>query len=112
MTQEELYAVLKTSGFPVAYYQWDPNVTINGVKGPPDPPYVIYLAARSNNFSADGKVYQKVEHYQVELYTKTKSPEAEEVLENALETAGIPWEKTETYIDSEKLYENLYEIEV
>ena len=48
----------------------------------------------------------------MELYAKAKSPKAEKQLESALIAAGISFQKSETYIDSEKLYETLYEIEV
>lgn len=103
MTLEELENQLKTTGFPVTYRAWPEK------KAPPLP-FICYLVAYSNNFSADSEVYHKTDHIQVELYTKLKDPEAEGKVEQAL--SSFFWEKTEEYIDSEKCYQILYEIEV
>lgn len=111
MTVQEMKTLLGTTGYPVAYYQWDPDVIINGVAGPPSPPYLVFWTPRSNNFSADGKVYKKLERYQIELYTDKKDPSAEVIVENVLDGAGLYWEKSETYIDSEQLYQIIYESE-
>lgn len=56
------------------------------------------------------QVYHKIDHIQVELYTKLKDQEAEDRVENAL--SSLYWDKTEEYIDSERCYQILYEIEV
>ena len=48
----------------------------------------------------------------VELYTDKKDIALEEELEKILDAQGIFYNKTETYIKSEKLYEVLYELEV
>ena len=49
-----------------------------------EPPFVCYLLPQSNHFSADGKVYKQ----------------------------GIFYEKSEVWIESEKLYEVLYSFEM
>ena len=54
--------------------------------------------------------YQPIDHVQIELYTKDKNPEAEGMVESAL--SSLFWEKSETYIDTEKCYQILYEVEV
>lgn len=56
------------------------------IKGAPELPYICYIVAYSNNFSADGVVYQPIDHVQIELYTKDKNPEAEDRVESALST--------------------------
>jgi len=96
-----LFAMLKTTGLPVAYHHF---------ASPPSPPYIVYLFAFSSNFGADNKVYRKVPHYQVELYTTKKDPATEKILEDLFDTHDIYWEKIETYIESEGLYQVLYEI--
>lgn len=78
----------------------------------PTPPFLLYLSPGSDNFSADGRVYWKVSQLDVELYTNLKDPELEERLETVLDAAGLFYNKTESYIDSERLYEVLYEMEV
>ena len=78
----------------------------------PDPPFLCYLLPGSDNFSADGKVYYRISEARVELYTDQKDFAAEGKLEDALDGCGIFYEKSETWIDSEKLYEVLYVFEM
>lgn len=73
-------------------------------------PFICYMEAYSNNFAADGVTYLPVSHAQVELYTAIKDLEAEGKVETTL--SSFVWEKTETYIETEKCYQILYEIEV
>lgn len=101
MTQKELAGRLVGIGLPVAYLAFRTRQT---------PPYVCYLYTYDTKFFADDTVYFSVGHYQVELYTSVKSPDAEALVEGAL--SGLCWEKSETYLDSERLYQILYEIEV
>lgn len=103
MTEAELYALLISSGLPFAYHHYNK---------PPALPYGIYIITGSNNFAADGKVYHKINQCQVELYTNIKDPATEKALEDVLDGAGIFYNKTETYIESEKMYQNLYELEI
>ena len=78
----------------------------------PDPPFVCYLLPGSDNFSADGKVYYKINEVHIELYTDLKNPDLEQQLEDILDEASIFYNKTEVWIDSEKLYEVLYTFEM
>lgn len=103
MTLEELKALLETSGLPVVYHAWP-------MGGAPPLPYLCYLETGSRNFAADGRVYLPVRHLQIELYTSIKDPQTEDKVENAL--SSLFWEKTETWLDSEKCWQILYEIEV
>jgi hypothetical protein len=96
-----LNALLKTAGLPVAYHHF---------VSPPQPPYIVYMFAYSSNFGADDKVYDIQGNYQVELYTTKKDLASEKLIENLFDENDIYWEKTETYIDSEGLYQVLYEI--
>ena len=101
MDEATLYALLKTINLPVAYHHFT---------SPPSPPYIVYLFAYSSNFGADNKVHSQADNYQVELYTKTKDPTSEKLVEDLFDANDIYWEKTETYIESEGLYQVLYEI--
>ena len=76
-----------------------------------EPPFICYLTPGSSNFSADGKVYHKINSYRIELYTDTKSPETEGMIEDVLDRHGFFYDKTEVWIESEKLYEILYAFE-
>ena len=77
----------------------------------PDPPFITYLLPGSDNFAADGKVYFRVTEVHIELYTDEKNPEVEALVEAVLDAHGIFYDKTEVWIDSEKLYEVLYSFE-
>ena len=57
-----------------------------------------------------GKYSFQQKKIQVELYTKNKEIETEEKVEQAL--SSFFFTKTENYIDSEKCYQILYELEV
>ena len=106
MTQSELYTILKATGYPVAYSHF--TATTNNPL--PTPPYIIYLSAYSSNLKADNKVYAKVDNLQIELYTVKKDLIAEKKLEDLLDTNEIAYESTEIWIDSEKLFQKIYEV--
>ena len=54
----------------------------------------------------------KINQLDIELYTDLKNPDLEETIEAVLLKHGIFYGKSETWIESEKLYEVLYETEV
>lgn len=105
MTAEEIVTMLESTGFPVTYLQWPE-------KAVPALPYICYYFPNSNNFGADNVVYQKINALNVELYTTEKDFAAEELLENALGDASHFWQKSETYLTTEHMYEVLYQTEV
>ena len=53
-----------------------------------------------------------VQQLDIELYTDEKSPDTESRVEEVLTQHNIYYTKTESWIESEKLYEVLYEMEV
>ena len=78
----------------------------------PEPPFLVFLYPNSDNFAADGMVYFKVNRLNIELYTDLKDVELEETVEAVLDRHGIFYEKSEVWIESENLYEVLYQMEV
>ena len=78
----------------------------------PEPPFITYLLPGSDNFAADGKVYFRITEVHIELYTDEKNPEVERQVEAVLDEHGIFYDKTEVWIESEKLYEVLYSFEM
>lgn len=78
----------------------------------PEPPFICFLSPGSDNFAADGRVYFKVRQIPIERYTDEKNPETESWVETVLDGHGIFYDKTEVWIESEKLYEVLYSIEL
>lgn len=101
MDEATLFQLLKTTGLPVAYHHFT---------SPPSPPYIVYLFSYNSNFGADNRVYDAAKNYQVELYTTKKDPISEVLIECLFDANDIYWDKTETYIESEGLFQVLYEI--
>ena len=105
MTIENLVEMLQKAGFPFAYDHFAEGES-------PDPPFICYLLPGSNNFAADGKVYFKINQMRIELYTDSKDLAVERKMEMVLDESGIFYNKSEVWIQSEKLYEVLYSFEV
>ena len=102
---DKIMELLSKTGIPFAYDHFAEGES-------PDPPFICFLLPASDNFSADGQVYFKVSEVHIELYTDKKDPELEERLEDILDAAGLFYDKMESYIETENLYEVLYELEV
>ena len=96
--------MLEEIGLPFAYHHFAEGES-------PEPPFVCYLLPESNNFSADGKVYYKINEVHIELYTDWKDLEVEQGVEAVLDGHGVFYNKSEVWIESEKLYEVLYTFE-
>ena len=105
MTEKDVFQMVKSIGLPAAYHHFDEGQS-------PEPPFAVYLNPGTNNFSADGEVYQGINQLDIELYTDKKDIDAEKRVEAVLKEHGFFYEKNETYIETEKMYEVLYEMEV
>ena len=102
---EKLLSILDSIGIPYAYDHFAEGES-------PEPPFLCYLLPGSSNFSADGKVYHRISEVRLELYTDYKDLASEQTVEDAFDAAGIFYNKTETWIDGEKLYEVLYSFDM
>ncbi|MBY7121775.1 MULTISPECIES: hypothetical protein [Bacillus] len=105
MTLGELTKILEVTGYPVAYSHF---IATPG-KSVPAPPYICFLVDGSDNLMADNKVYHKINDLNIELYTTKKDLIAESKLEQVLEDHEIPYDSYGTFIESEKLYQKIYE---
>ena len=105
MTIENLVEMLQKTGIPFAYDHFAEGES-------PKPPFICYLLPGSNNFAADGKVYFKINQVRIELYTDSKDLAVERKVEMVMDESGIFYNKSEVWIQSEKLYEVLYSFEV
>lgn len=105
MTYEEIVNIVEETGLPNAYDHFAEGDA-------PDPPYIVFMLPGRDDFLADNKPYVKVTMLTLELYTEYKDPEREEQIEAVLESHEIIYDKSETWISSEKLYEVIYEMEV
>ena len=91
MTYEEIAEMLEEMGLPFAYHHYAEGES-------PAPPFLLFLSPGENTFSADNLAYF--------------SFKLEEQVEAVLAQHEIYYTKTELFIDSEELYEVLYEMEV
>lgn len=108
MTLVELKKILEAAGFPVAYSHF-----VETTNEPlPTPPFICYLCTFSANFAADDSVYYPAQNVQIELYTDEKDLEAESRVESVLTANNIPFGTTESFIESESLYQKIYEVRV
>ena len=102
---EELVQMIAEMGIPFAYDHFAEGES-------PEPPFLCYLIPGSDHFSADRRVSHKVGQVHIELYTDSKDPAVEEKVTAVLDRHGIFYDQTETWIDSEKLYEVLFSFEI
>lgn len=102
---DKILSILKGLGIPFAYDHFAQGES-------PDPPFICYLIPGTNNFSADGVAYYKINQFNIELYTDLKDLSLERKIEEALDEASIFYNKSETWIESESLYEVLYTFEM
>lgn len=108
MTQAELYAALKSLGMPVAYSHFE-NTQENPA---PPPPFITYQFAYSSDMMADNQNYLAISNFQVELYTAKKDPAVEKLVQDKLKELRLPYSKTEIWLDDERLFQVIYEIQL
>ena len=101
MTHNEIVEMLEEAGLPLAYDHFAEGEA-------PELPYILYLVPESNNFAADNYAYFKINEVHIELYTDRKDLAAEQKVEAVLDRHGIFYNRSETWIESEQLYEVLY----
>ena len=105
MTYDEIAEMVDAIGLPNAYDHFAEGES-------PDPPFVLFLLPETENFFADDEVYEQVTGISIELYTDAKTPPLERRVEKVLYSYGIPWDKSEVWIEDEKMYEVRYELNI
>ena len=102
---DELLSILSEIGIVFAYDHFAEGES-------PNPPFLCYLLPSSDNFAADGKVYFKMNNVHIELYTDIKDISCENQVEAALDAHDIFYDKSEAWIESERLYETIYSFQM
>lgn len=100
-----IISLLTETGLPFAYDHFAEGDS-------PASPFICFLTEGSDNFSADGSVFLKVSEVHLELYTDKKGPAAERKVEEVLDRRKIFYNKSEVWIETEKLFEVLYIFEM
>ena len=105
MSAENIKEMLNEIGL---QYEYDHFSTHNWI----EPPFIVWKIPESDNFHADGITYAKIDVLNIELYSDEKDWNNEKKIEDILDKYGITYDKTGENLDSEKMYEVLYEMEV
>jgi hypothetical protein len=92
--------------FPAEESHFDPAYAV-------PPPYVVYRYDGNQDLVADDHNYKDVGSYAVELYTEKKDKDQHtKKLEEAFKAAQAPYDKTETWIQSEHMFQTMYTITI
>lgn len=105
MTREDVMAVLESYGLPTAYHHFPEGEA-------PALPYQVYDYPGSEDVYADGINYASITELDLRVYMNPIDFELIDRVGQALNGAGLAYERTVTYIDDEHMYEALYELEV
>lgn len=105
MTRSEIFTMILDMGFPAAYNHF-PDKTEQA------PPFVCFYYPASSDTIADDTNYVKIEQLYIELYTDEKDFAAESAVEAKLRKNCLPYARSETWLDTEKMFLNLYTMEV
>lgn len=105
MTFQEVAALLASIGLPTAYDHFE-------VGNAADPPFICFYFEGSDDLAADNINFQRIRPLTVELYSENKDFALEERVEVALNGAGLVYSRSETYIDSERMYEVVYTTDI
>ncbi|MGR6765355.1 hypothetical protein ACU1JV_26665 [Paenibacillus sp. T2-29] len=108
MEQSELFVELKSLGMPATYSHF----TVTEKNPAPAPPFITFQFAYSSDMIADNKNYLEISNFQVELYTTKKDLASEKKVQDKLKELDLPYSKLESWLDDEKLYQILYEIQL
>lgn len=105
MTFIEVKQMIESIGLPYTYDSFPNNVA-------PAPPYIVFNYPNNDDFGADNTNYVSIDVLNIELYTSTKDFELERNLEAVLNANGFYYDKTETYIRQDNIYQITYVTEV
>lgn len=103
MNQAETFQVLKQTGLPVTYAEWPQGMV-------PPLPYLVFLQDGDDRFLADDEVYEYRPNYMIELYSKKKDYQTEEMLKATLTYNKLIWQSTYEGRTDEGLYQSVFSI--
>lgn len=93
MTLQDVYSLLLSSGYPVAYRDYTGQVK----KDIPNPPFMVYSVLDTDFDGGDLRKFIRESEINVELYTDGKDLAAEEVVDRLL--IDLDPEKYESMVD-------------
>lgn len=105
MKSKVVEKLMKDIGLPYVYYSWPEG-------GAPDLPYVVYYFPTGSTEAADNTAWNGILALNIELYTNKRSAGVESKIETALAKHDLPFTRSESYLNEERMFEVLYETEV
>ena len=75
-------------------------------------PFIVFYYPNSADEFADGQNYHQIKALNIEVYTNNKDFDIEAQVRVVLDSHGMVYTLTESYLEGEKMYEQLYEMEV
>ena len=105
MTYKQIASMIETVGLPFAYYQFPDNT-------PQEPPFLVFYYDNSDDVYADNSNYQRITELTIEFYSDSKDFFYETLIEDTLTASGLTYRKSEQFIDSERMHETVYGLEV
>lgn len=67
-------------------------------------PYMVGQTTESDNFAADGKVFNRKYDFSLDCYFLKKDESSEEAIEEVLDTLGVFWDKSESFDEDQSFY--------
>lgn len=101
MTYKEVADMISAIGVPFAYDHFTEGDPENPA---PAPPFICFYYDGSDDLAADNTNYARIRPLTIELYTDNKDFDLEETIENALNTAELVYSRSESYIETERMY--------
>lgn len=105
MTYRQVATMINSIGIPYAYYQF-PDGTGQAC------PFVCFFFSDSNDLAADDTNYKKIRTLNIELYTDNKDFALEETVETVLNSNGLVYDRSESYLDSERMFMVVYTTDI
>lgn len=109
MTYQEIDILIESIGLPYAYHQFP--IPETGEEGQ-QPPFICWFLDGIDDLYADNSNYQRIVTLVIEFYSDEKDFETEATIESSLKAAGFSFGMQEDYIDSERMHETVYTMEV
>lgn len=104
MTYKQIDTMVGLMGLPYAYYQFPETGQ--------QPPFICWFLEGIDDLYGDNSNYQRIVNLTIEFYSDEKNFTTEAAIESRLALSGLTYNKTETYIDSERMHQTVYEMEV
>lgn len=100
MEENDMFILLTSLEIDVAYDHFDNDDE--------QPPFILYRNTDPDLFGADDKIYYKSNSYIIDYIDIKKNVTNEKKIEKLFDDNNICYEKTEDFIDSEKIYQIRY----